>query len=224
VLDATDATEPGWLAGARTALVEDVGGDNGGTVIIRHVDRLDGVHLRSLAATLQEAANGDKQQAPWVAVTFGAGAASKELARLLRLFPSTVEVPPLRHHVEDIQALVPFFVARLGYGGQLTCSPEVLQMLMRANWPGNVEQVFQTMRSIVQRRRTGTITPRDLPPEIMSVSRRLLSPLESLERDAIARALADARGNKAKAAKSLGMSRATISRKFHEFGIVTSTE
>ena len=63
VLDATDATEPGWLAGARTALLEDVGGDNAGTVIIRHVDRLDGVHLRSLAATLQEAANGDKQQA-----------------------------------------------------------------------------------------------------------------------------------------------------------------
>ena len=78
------------------------------------------------------------------------------------------------------------------------------------------------MRSIVQRRRTGTITARDLPPEIMSVSRRLLSPLESLERDAIARALADARGNKAKAAKSLGMSRATIYRKIHEFGIVTS--
>ena len=62
----------------------------------------------------------------------------------------------------------------------------------------------------------------DLPPETVAVSRRLLSPLESIERDAIARALADAQGNKAKAAKSLGMSRATIYRKIHEFGIVTS--
>jgi transcriptional regulator of acetoin/glycerol metabolism len=53
------------------------------------------------------------------------------------------------------------------------------------------------------------------------VSRRLLSPMESIERDAIAAALLDARGNKARAAKSLGMSRATIYRKIHEFGIVT---
>jgi sigma-54 dependent transcriptional regulator, acetoin dehydrogenase operon transcriptional activator AcoR len=220
VLDAAHVTEPGWLAEARAAFLDDDGGDNAGSVVIRHVDRLDGVHLRSLTAALQEAANAEKQQAAWVAVTFGPGSASKELARLLRLFPSTVEVPPLRHHVEDIQQLVPFFVARLGHGGQLACSPEVLQMLMRSNWPGNVEQVFQTMRSIVQHRRTGSIQPRDLPPEIRSVSRRLLSPLESLERDAIARSLTDARGNKAKAAKSLGMSRATIYRKIHEFGIV----
>jgi transcriptional regulator of acetoin/glycerol metabolism len=178
------------------------------------------VHLRSLTAALQEAANAEKAHAAWVAVTFGPGSVSKELARLLRLFPSTVEVPPLRHHVEDIQQLVPFFVARLGHGGQLACSPEVLQMLMRSSWPGNVEQVLQTIRSILQHRRTGEIQPRDLPPEIRSVSRRLLSPLESLERDAIARSLTDARGNKAKAAKSLGMSRATIYRKIHEFGIV----
>jgi sigma-54 dependent transcriptional regulator, acetoin dehydrogenase operon transcriptional activator AcoR len=234
VLDATEAAEQGWLAGARASLLGD-GGDNAGTVVIRHIDRLDGVHLRSLTAVLQETSNGARQQAAnadeqqlapgqrasWVAVTFGPGVVSKELIRLLRLFPSTVEVPPLRHHIEDIQQLVPFFVARLGYGGQLVCSPEVLQMLMRSNWPGNVEQVFQTMRRIVQHRRTGAIQPRDLPPEIRSVSRRLLSPLESLERDAIARSLLDAKGNKAKAAKSLGMSRATIYRKIHEFGIVT---
>ena len=223
VLDAADAMEQGWLAGVREALLGENGGDDAGTVVIRHLDRLDGVHLRSLTAVLQEAASSDHLPAAWVAVTFGPGAANEELARLLRLFPSTVEVPPLRHHVEDIQQLVPFFVARLGYGGQLACSPEVMQMLMRSNWPGNVEQVFQTMRMIVQHRRTGSIQPRDLPPEIRSVSRRLLSPLESLERDAIARSLTDARGNKAKAAKSLGMSRATIYRKIHEFGIVTPT-
>jgi transcriptional regulator of acetoin/glycerol metabolism len=221
VLDAADAGEPGWLAEAKRELLGEAGGDARGTVVVRHLDRLDGVALRALAAALQAAANADEQPASWVAVTFGTGAQSKELTRLLRLFPSTIEVPPLRHHVEDIQALVPFFVARLGYGGQLACSPEVLQMLMRANWPGNVEQVFQTMRRVVQHRRTGSIQPRDLPPEIRSVSRRLLSPLESMERDAIAQSLLDARGNKAKAAKSLGMSRATIYRKIHEFGIVT---
>jgi len=53
------------------------------------------------------------------------------------------------------------------------------------------------------------------------VSRRLLSPLESMERDAIAQALLDAHGNKVKTAGSLGMSRATIYRKIHEYGIIT---
>ena len=53
------------------------------------------------------------------------------------------------------------------------------------------------------------------------MSRRLLSPLESMERDAIVQSLLDCDGNKVKAAESLGMSRATIYRKIHEYGIVT---
>jgi transcriptional regulator of acetoin/glycerol metabolism len=53
------------------------------------------------------------------------------------------------------------------------------------------------------------------------VSRRLLSPLESIQRDAIVQTLLDHHGNKAKGAGSLGMSRATIYRKIHEYGIIT---
>ena len=221
VLDAADATDRRWLASARRALVDENGDEHADSVVIRHPDRLDGVHLRSLTAALQEPTRLGGKRNVWVAVTLGPGAESVELARLLRLFPTTVDVPPLRHHIEDVQQLAPFFVARLGYQGQLTCSSEVLQMLMHSNWPGNVEQVLQTMRQVVRRRRSGMIQPQDLPPEIQGFSRRLLSPLESIERDAITQSLLDAHGNKAKAAKALGMSRATIYRKIHEFGIVT---
>jgi transcriptional regulator of acetoin/glycerol metabolism len=42
-----------------------------------------------------------------------------------------------------------------------------------------------------------------------------------MERDAIVQALLDFSGNKVKTAESLGMSRATIYRKIHEYGIVT---
>jgi transcriptional regulator of acetoin/glycerol metabolism len=52
------------------------------------------------------------------------------------------------------------------------------------------------------------------------VSRRLLSPLESMERDAIVQGLLAYQGNKVKTAASLGMSRATIYRKIREYGIV----
>jgi transcriptional regulator of acetoin/glycerol metabolism len=76
---------------------------------------------------------------------------------------------------------------------------------------------------VVQHRRAGVIQPSDLPPEALTISRRLLSPLESLTRDAIVTSLADAHGNKVKAARSLGISRATIYRKIHEYGIVPPT-
>jgi sigma-54 dependent transcriptional regulator, acetoin dehydrogenase operon transcriptional activator AcoR len=52
------------------------------------------------------------------------------------------------------------------------------------------------------------------------VSRRLLSPLESMARGAIVPSLLDHDGNKVKAAESLGMSCATIYRKIREYGIV----
>lgn len=215
VLDGAGAATPGWAATLRRTLLEDAD-----SVVLQHVDALDGTTLRTVAAVLQEA--GRLPERPWVAVTTGGPPAPgrKELAKLLRLFPGTVELPPLRHHIEDLQRLVPFLLARLGHGGTLTCSPEAMQLLMRASWPGNVEQVLGVLRGVVQRRRTGVIRPDDLPPESRTVSRRRLNPLESMERDAIVRSLLDARGNKVKAARALGMSRATIYRKIHEYGIV----
>jgi sigma-54 dependent transcriptional regulator, acetoin dehydrogenase operon transcriptional activator AcoR len=132
-----------------------------------------------------------------------------------------VELPPLRHHIEDLHNLVPFFLAKLSRHSPLTCSPEAMQLLLRSPWPGNTEQLWHVLRQVVQHRRTGTIHPADLPPECWSVSRRLLSPLESMQRDAIVQSLLDHQGNKAKGARSLGMSRATIYRKIHEYGIIT---
>jgi transcriptional regulator of acetoin/glycerol metabolism len=217
VLDAAEADTPGWLDVLRRTVLGEAD-----SVVLRHADTLDGSRLRSVAATLQEAAR--QPDRPWVAVTVAStsatGARGTELTALLRPFPGTVAIPPLRHHIEDLQRLVPFLLARLGHGGALTCSPEAMQLLMRASWPGNVEQVLGVLRGVVQRRRTGVIRPDDLPPESRTVARRRLNPLESMERDAIVRSLLDTRGNKLKAARALGMSRATIYRKIHEYGIV----
>jgi len=156
----------------------------------------------------------------WVAVTLGQQKPGEDLARLLRYFPCTVELPPLRHHIEDLHELVPFLLNRLNPPGRLVCSTEAMQLLLRYSWPGNTDQLWQVLRRVVQLRRTGVIKPKDLPPECRTVSRRLLSPLESMERDAIVHSLLDFDGNKVKAAESLGMSRATIYRKIHEYGIV----
>ena len=142
-----------------------------------------------------------------------------ELAELFDCFPRTVEVPPLRHHVEDVAELVPYLIARLTRGSDLTCSPEAMRVLMRNRWPGNVEQLYQVLRKIVAKRRTGVIGLRDLPPECRATTRRVLTPLEAIECDAIVDALIDNEGNKAEAARHLGMSRATIYRKIRGYGI-----
>jgi transcriptional regulator of acetoin/glycerol metabolism len=212
VIDAAAAGEPGWLADARRELL-----DGEGALVIQHVDKLSSSRLRALSRLLQEAL---AAAPPWVAVTLSQRDDDGELAGLLRFFPSTVELPPLRHHVEDVQALVPFFLSRLVTDGRLVCSPDAMQLLVRSSWPGNTEQLWQVLRRIVQHRRSGAIQPGDLPPECRTVSRRLLSPLEAMERDAIVSSLIDWDGNKIKAAASLGMSRATIYRKIHEYGIV----
>jgi transcriptional regulator of acetoin/glycerol metabolism len=173
-----------------------------------------------LAGALAEARSATRTGRLWVAVTLTHRSAERNLTELLRQFPITVALPPLRHHIEDLPELTTFFLGKLSQHGRLTCSQEAMKLLVRSSWPGNVEQLWQVMRRIVQRRRVGAIMPRDLPPECWTVSRRLLSPLEAMERDAIVQSLLDTDGNKAKAAESLGMSRATIYRKIHEYGIV----
>ena len=216
VLDAADAGDRDWMIRALSELLE-----GGGSLVIRHIDRLSTLRLQALWIALEQARAAGRQQVLWVAVTLSQDPVRSDLAGLLQFFPSAVELPPLRHHIEDLHELVPFFLARLNPHGPPACSPEAMHLLLRSNWPGNTEQLWQVLRQVARHRRTGTIHPGDLPPECWSVSRRLLSPMESLERDAIVQSLLDHHGNKAKVAGSLGMSRATIYRKIHEYGIIT---
>ena len=216
MLDAESASTD-WLAKARGELLE-----SKGMLVIRHADALNAKQMHVLASALQEARAAQRQNELRVAATLNRKQATADLTTLLRFFHGTVELPPLRHHVEDLHELVPFFLARLSQQGRLTCSPEAMQLLLRHNWPGNTEQLWHVLKQVVQRRRAGAILPKDLPPECWTVSRRLLSPLESIERDAIVKSLQDHDGNKVRAAEALGMSRATIYRKIHEYGIVAS--
>ena len=216
VLDAAEAGDHDWVVRALGELLE---GD--GSLVIQHVDQLSIPRLQALWIALEQALAAGRQHVLWVAVTLSQGLAADDLAGLLKFFPATVELPPLRHHIEDLHELVPFFLARLTPHDPPACSPETMHLLLRSNWPGNTEQLWQVLRRVARHRRAGTIHPGDLPPECWTVSRRLLSPLESMERDAIVQSLLDHHGSKAKGAGSLGISRATIYRKIHEYGIIT---
>jgi len=217
LLDAKDSLgDPGWAIAARGTLLE----QESDCVVIRHVDSLQGPALRVLTSALQEAVAVPRTRALWAAVTLEGRVHDASLDPLLRRFPRTVEIPPLRLHLEDMPVLVQMFLSRLGHSSHLTCSPEAMRILMRMPWPGNVAQLHDVLREVVKHRRTGSIDPEDLPAAAHSVSRRVLSPLEAMERDAIVRGLSDAHGNKSRAAYALGLSRATIYRKIHDYGIV----
>ncbi len=197
-----------------------------GTVVLRHLDRLDPVAMRRLGNALGR----ESKYRPWIVGTFttdaSAGLASAGLASagadgLLRHFSAAVTVPPLRHRIADVWDLVPALLERHTRGREVGCAPEALRILLRCQWPGNVAQLDRALQFALSRRPAGGwIQPQDLPPECHVVSRRVLTPWESLERDAIVTALIEAGGNREKAAMSLGISRATIYRKINTYGIV----
>lgn len=212
VLDA-DNYCPRWIAD----VIEELETGDGGTLVLTHVDRLSPEGVQTLCDALEPHHDSTGPDRPWLVVTIGRD--GTDLADLFDYFPRTVEVPPLRHHIEDVAELVPYLLARLTRGFDLTCSPEAMRVLMRNRWPGNVEQLYQVLRKIVAKRRTGVVGLRDLPPECRAITRRVLTPLEAIECDAIVDALLDTDGNKAEAARHLGMSRATIYRKIRGYGI-----
>jgi transcriptional regulator of acetoin/glycerol metabolism len=215
VFDAADQG-PRWVA----ELIDELT-TGGGTLVLTHLDLLAPDVLGVLVDVLEPHRESTDADGPWVVATIGKppGDRDADLAALLSLFPRTIEVPPLRHHVEDVAELVPHLLARLTRGGGPHPSPAVMRVLMRNRWPGNVEQLYQVLRATVARRRSGTIELADLPPECRATTRRVLTPLEAIECDAIVEALLDAHGNKVEAARRLGMSRATIYRKIHGYGL-----
>ena len=192
--------------------------DRDGAIVLRHLDRLGPAAARALAAMLGQLRRGDAR--PWVVGTLAAATiVDRDLDALLQHFPASVTVPPLRHRTSDVQDLIPLLLHRLAGADQVAGDPEVVQTLLRQDWPGNVAELEQTLRAALARHRGGRIRLEDLPEERHATSRHVLTPWESLERDAIARALLEAGGNRAQAAALLGISRATIYRKIRAYGI-----
>jgi transcriptional regulator of acetoin/glycerol metabolism len=216
VLDAEDCAEADkWLG-----VVADELALRAGTLVLRHIDRLPAEVLQALAELLAAARRTGTHARSWVVATRNSSAPhSAELDNLIGCFSSSVQVPPLRHHIDDLPELVRLLIARLTRGASLTCSADAMRQLMRNRWPGNVEQLQEMLRKIVAHRRAGVIELADLPPEALATAQRVLSPLESIERDAVVDALVNAGGNRVEAARHLGMSRATIYRKIRYYGI-----
>lgn len=198
----------------------------GGAVVLRHVHLLPAHAVTELSALLLEAAPGaDSATRPWLTMTMNSAVTSAEVdAQLLPHFPQTIEIPPLRQHMDDLRLLVPQLLGRVQRQDSLALSPSALNQLMRLPWRGNVEQLQRILMKVARLRRTGTITVDDLPAECRATSGRQFTQMEALERDAVVQALLSHNGNKDRAAGNLGVSRSTIYRKIREFGITLASD
>jgi transcriptional regulator of acetoin/glycerol metabolism len=202
-----------WAAALRTAEL-----GPGRAVVVRHLNRLSPAAASELAADLERLRTADDR--PWVAGTLDADASvGPELDGLFQQFATAITVPPLRHRITDVKDLVPALLERHAPGAGVEVAPGVLQTLLRREWFGNVAELETVLQGALTKRRVGLIGLEDLPGELHAMSPRVLTRWEALERDAIVSALIEANGNRTEAAARLSISRATIYRKIHAYGI-----
>ncbi len=131
-----------------------------------------------------------------------------------------IELPPLRARREEIPSLVRSFVHRLYPEARVRFTPQALEALAAHPWPGNLHELREVLRQVLEHRSAGDITRADLPPMLREAARtRHLSLVERAEYETILAALRGCSGNKVHAARRLGMSRATLYRRIRALGI-----
>ncbi|WP_324789387.1 sigma-54-dependent Fis family transcriptional regulator [Streptomyces sp. H51] len=143
--------------------------------------------------------------------------------QLDQLCRAAVVVPPLRHRHGDIEHLARSFLRKYRPSGESTLSADALTLLQRCPWPENVRQLESVIRSLARQPFGQSIQVEDLPPECRVFSRKVLTTIEALERDAILRGLMVRNSNVQRTAQDLGISRATMYRKMRRYGIVPSS-
>jgi DNA-binding NtrC family response regulator len=165
-----------------------------------------------------------------------------------RLKGFTLDIPPLRERRADIPLLAEYFLEESAASAKtkIRLSAEALSILVSYNWPGNVRELRHVIElAALFAIEEGEIKPRHLPEEIRKTIKEQLSDtslgpvgveeespkprrdtLESLEefrdrceREHIKKVLEQFDGNKSRAAKALGISRALLYKKLNQLGL-----
>ena len=134
-----------------------------------------------------------------------------------RLNVIPIAVPPLRERKTDIPLLVDHFLKQFpGHKGQkeFKIADKALSMMMDYRWPGNVRELQNCIQFSIVRCKGSMIRPMDLPLELKQFTpkKSKRGPSRKLDPSAVKEALIKTGGNKVKAAKLLGVGRATLYR------------
>ena len=173
----------------------------------REFDRIGGlrpirVDVRILAATNRDLESAIKE-----------GRFREDLYHRLNVIP--IRLPPLRERTEDVPTLSQYFLSRYSLESKkhfVEIAEDALQKLSAYSWPGNVRELANVIERAVVLGSGPKITLADLPGRIAVLETQISTEnlsyrqaMEATRRDLILKALGQSRGNRAAAAKSLGL-------------------
>ncbi len=148
-----------------------------------------------------------------------------------RLNVVPIELPPLRARREDIPLLIEHFVEKHGGRGdgarrRISFSRETLARLMEYHWPGNVRELENLVERLVLLAEGSEVVPADLPARMVLPPGADVGPMmsfdessdqisfegvmDAMEQRLLSWALKVEGGNKARAARRLGLKRSTF--------------
>ncbi len=132
-----------------------------------------------------------------------------------------IHMPPLRKRPRDIPLLMEHFLDGVRKEGKTpsSVSKESIQAMTDYAWPGNVRELQSALRFAMVKSQGRVIRPEHLPMELQQwrKEKSTRGPSRKLEADRVQTALAQCGGNKAKAARLLGVGRATLYRFLADF-------
>jgi DNA-binding NtrC family response regulator len=157
---------------------------------------------------------------------------------LYRINSFQIHLAPLRERRDDIEPLTYYLLKKLGGSNPPQITPPAMEILRLASWTGNVRQLRNCLERAILLSENNLITPRELPPEVVSQKfeeQRLNaekperavnfapppSPaaLRDVERQEILRALQQTNWHRGKTAEILGISPSTLYRRLRDYNL-----
>lgn len=210
---------------------------NRGTLLLEEVVALSHDSQTNLLSRMGGKISADRPQDPDVRImatsrspvdaAVGEGRFRAEL--LQRLRGVLITLPPLRERADDIPALVTHFAQQVASrtGRPISLTPQALAGLSSYTWPGNVRELRQIVERAATLSPSGKLDRSDFP--ILSMDHpgspagaggyALKPQVESVEREAILRALTAAQGTRREAARLLQVSLRTLFYKLRRYSL-----
>lgn len=136
-----------------------------------------------------------------------------------------IQLSPLRERREDIPLFIDYFLSKSSGGRKISVSDQALKALVDYSWPGNIRELHNVIERSIILMDSDVLQMEDLPFEIQQYTSssslfRISSPefsMASVEKSHIRKVLRHVGGNKAEAARLLGIGIATLYRKIEEY-------
>lgn len=238
--------EKGAFTGAHERRIGRFEQAEGGTLFLDEIGEIDETTqvklLRFLGERTFERVGGNKTLTADVRVVAATNKNLKELVDAgefredlyFRLRVVELWSPPLRERSADAPLLALSFLREFASeNAKPVCdfTAEALEAMIRYEWPGNVRELRTAVEHAVVLSKGDMIQLSDLPQSVQSrgviqseteLSQPIIDKgvtLEEAEKQLIIRTLQECRGNRTAAAKKIGISRRTLHRKLHRYGL-----